>query len=398
MDSKGYMELEGTWGAHNYHPLPVVIEKAEGVWVWDVEGNKYMDMLSAYSAVSQGHLHPHVIAEAKAQLDRLTLTSRAFYNDRLGPFLKRLCELAGMEMALPMNTGAEAVETAIKMARRYAYTKMGIPAGKGEIIVCDNNFHGRTTTIVGFSSDPDSKDGFGPFTPGFTSIPFNDLDAFQDAIHSETVGILVEPIQAEAGIFVPDPGYLKGLRDICDDKGILLMFDEIQTGLCRTGKMFAFQYEDAKPDILTVGKAIGAGVIPLSAAISSREIMAVFTPGSHGSTFGGNPLACAVGEAAIDVLVDERLDERATELGAYLTDRLEGIRTPNVKEIRGKGLLVGIEMHLPEGETVRPYCEKLMGLSMLCKDTHERTIRLAPPLTITREELDWAVERLAQVL
>ncbi len=398
MDSKGYMELEGTWGAHNYHPLPVVINKAEGVWVWDVEGNRYMDFLSAYSAVSQGHLHPHVIAEAKAQLDRLTLTSRAFYNDRLGPFLKRLCELAGMEMALPMNTGAEAVETAIKMARRYAHTRMGIPADGGEIIVCDHNFHGRTTTIVGFSSDEGSREGFGPFTPGFRSIPFNDLDAFQDAIEGETIGILVEPIQAEAGIFVPDPGYLKGLREICDDRGVLLMFDEIQTGLCRTGRMFAFQHEDAKPDILTVGKAIGAGVIPLSAAISSREIMSVFTPGSHGSTFGGNPLACAVGEAAIDVLVDERLDERATELGGYLMERLEEIRTPAVKEIRGRGLLVGIEMHLGEGETVRPYCERLKGLGMLCKDTHERTIRLAPPLTISKEELDWAVERLAQVL
>jgi ornithine--oxo-acid transaminase len=398
MDSKGYMELEGTWGAHNYHPLPVVIERAEGVWVWDVEGKRYMDFLSAYSAVSQGHLHPHVIAEAKAQLDRLTLTSRAFYNDRLGPFLKRLCEVAGMEMALPMNTGAEAVETAIKMARRYAHTKMGVPADRGEIIVCDNNFHGRTTTIVGFSSDEGSRDGFGPFTPGFRSIPFNDLDAFQDAITDETIGILVEPIQAEAGIYPPDPGYLRGLRDVCDDRGVLLMFDEIQTGLCRTGRMFAFQHEDAKPDILTVGKAIGAGVIPLSAAISSREIMSVFTPGSHGSTFGGNPLACAVGEAAIDVLVDERLDERATELGEYLMGRLEEIRTPKVKEIRGMGLLVGIEMHLGEGETVRPYCEKLMGLGMLCKDTHERTIRLAPPLTIKREELDWAIERLVQVL
>ncbi len=398
MDSKGYMELEGTWGAHNYHPLPVVIERAEGVWVWDVEGRKYMDFLSAYSAVSQGHLHPHVIAEAKAQLDRLTLTSRAFYNDRLGPFLKKLCLLAGMEMALPMNTGAEAVETAIKMARRYGHRNMGIPAGKGEIVVCDNNFHGRTTTIVGFSSDPDSRDGFGPFTPGFTSIPFNDLDAFQEAITDETIGILVEPIQAEAGIYPPDPGYLRGLRDVCDDRGVLLMFDEIQTGLARTGRMFAFQHEDAKPDILTVGKAIGAGVLPLSAAISSREIMSVFTPGSHGSTFGGNPLACAVGEAAIDVLVDERLDERAQELGTYLMGRLEDIRTPAVKEIRGMGLLVGIEMHLGEGETVRPYCEELMGLGMLCKDTHERTIRLAPPLTITREELDWALERLAQVL
>ncbi len=398
MDAKDYIEIENTYGAYNYHPLPVVINRAEGVWVWDVEGRKYMDFLSAYSAVSQGHLHPHVIAEAKAQMDRLTLTSRAFYNDRLGPFLKRLCQLADMEMALPMNTGAEAVETAIKMARRYAHTKMGIAADRGEIVVCDNNFHGRTTTIVGFSSDPGSRDGFGPFTPGFTSIPFNDLDAFQDAIHEDTIGILVEPIQAEAGIFVPDPGYLRGLRDVCDDKGVLLMFDEIQTGLCRTGKMFAFQHEDAKPDILTVGKAIGAGVIPLSAAISSKEIMSVFTPGSHGSTFGGNPLACAVGEAAIDVLVDERLDERATRLGEYLMGRLEDIRTPDVKEIRGMGLLVGIEMNLGEGETVRPYCERLLGLGMLCKDTHERTIRLAPPLTITEEELDWAVHRLAQVL
>jgi ornithine--oxo-acid transaminase len=398
MDSKDYMDMEGAWGAHNYHPLPVVIGRAEGVWVWDVEGRKYMDFLSAYSAVSQGHLNPHVISEAKAQLDRLTLTSRAFYNDRLGPFLKRLCELAGMEMALPMNTGAEAVETAIKMARRWSHQNKAIPADKGEIVVCENNFHGRTTTIVGFSSDPDSREGFGPFAPGFRTIPFNDLDAFQDAIGDDTIGILVEPIQAEAGIYVPDPGYLKGLRDICDDKEILLMFDEIQTGLCRTGRMFAFQHEDATPDVLTVGKAIGAGVIPLSAAIASRELMSAFTPGSHGSTFGGNPLACAIGEAAIDVLVDERLDERAEELGGYLMGRLEDIRTPAVKEVRGKGLLVGVEMHLGEGETVRPYCEKLMMMGMLCKDTHERTIRLAPPLTITREELDWALERLAQVL
>jgi ornithine--oxo-acid transaminase len=398
MDAKDYIEIENTYGAHNYHPLPVIINRAEGVWVWDVEGKRYMDMLSAYSAVSQGHLNPHVIAEAKAQLDRLTLTSRAFHNDRLGPFLKRLCELAGMEMALPMNTGAEAVETAIKMARRYAHTEMGIPAQGGEIIVCDNNFHGRTTTIVGFSSDPGSRDGFGPFTPGFRSIPFNDLDAFQDAIGDDTIGIMVEPIQAEAGIYPPDPGYLRGLRDVCDDRGKLLIFDEIQTGLCRTGRMFAFQHEDAKPDILTVGKAIGAGVIPLSAAISSREIMSVLTPGSHGSTFGGNPLACAVGEAAIDVLVDGRLDERASELGEHVMGRLEEIRTPRVKEVRGMGLLIGIEMHLGEGETVRPHCERLMELGLLCKDTHERTIRLAPPLTINREELDWGIEKLAQVL
>ena len=398
MQPQEYIDIEAKWGAHNYHPLPVVIEKAKGVWVWDVAGKRYMDFLSAYSAVSQGHLHPHVIGEVKAQLDKLTLTSRAFHNDRLGPFLERLCQLAGMEMALPMNTGAEAGETAIKMARRYAHTKMGIPAERGDIVVCDNNFHGRTTTIVGFSSDPGSRDGFGPFTPGFTSIPFNDLDAFQEAIGDDTIGILVEPIQAEAGIYPPDPGYLRGLRDVCDDRGILLMFDEIQTGLCRTGRMFAFQHEDAKPDILTVGKAIGAGVIPLSAAISSREIMSVFTPGSHGSTFGGNPLACAVGEAAIDVLVDERLDERAARLGKHTMERLEEMRTPAVKEVRGMGMLIGIEMVLGEGETVRPHCERLMELGLLCKDTHERTIRLAPPLTITEEELDWALERLAQVL
>ncbi len=398
MDSRDYMELESAWGAHNYHPLPVVITRAEGSWVWDVEGKRYLDMLSSYSAISQGHLHPHVVAKAKEQLDRLTLTSRAFYNDRLGPFLKRLCELAGMEMALPMNTGAEAVETAIKMARRWSYRSRGIPAEQGEIVVCENNFHGRTTTIVSFSSDPGSRDGFGPFTPGFRTIPFNDLQAFQEAINDRTVGILVEPIQAEAGIYVPDPGYLRGLREVCDDAGVLLMFDEIQTGLCRTGRMFAFQHEDAVPDVLTVGKALGGGVFPVSAAIASREVMSAFTPGSHGSTFGGNPLACAIGEAAIDVLVDERLCERSAELGAYLMERLEAIRTPNVKDIRGKGLLVGVEMHLGPDETVRPHCERLMGLGVLCKDTHERTIRIAPPLTITREELDWALERIAQVI
>jgi ornithine--oxo-acid transaminase len=398
MDAKDYMDLENTWGAHNYHPLPVVIAKAEGSWVWDVEGRKYLDMLSSYSAISQGHLNPRVIAAAKEQMDRLTLTSRAFYNDRLGPFLKRLCELAGMEMALPMNTGAEAVETALKMARRWTYKNRGVPMDQGEIVVCENNFHGRTTTIVSFSSDPDSREGFGPFTPGFRTIPFNDMDAFQEAINDRTIGILVEPIQAEAGINVPDPGYLRGLREVCDDRGVLLMFDEIQTGLCRTGKMFAFQHEDAVPDVLTVGKAIGGGVLPLSAAIASRELMSAFTPGSHGSTFGGNPLACAVGEAAIDVLIDEGLDERATELGDHVMARLEEMWTPNVKELRGKGLLIGIEMHLGPEETVRPLCERLMGMGVLCKDTHERTIRIAPPLTITKEELDWGLERIAKVL
>ena len=345
-----------------------------------------------------GHLHPHFLAKTKELLDRLTLTSRAFYNDRLGPFLKRLCELAGMEMALPMNTGTEAVETAIKMARRWSYKNRGIPAEQGEILVCENNFHGRTTTIVSFSSDLDSRDGFGPFTPGFRTIPFNDIPAFQEAINDRTIGILVEPIQAEAGINVPDQGYIRGLREVCDDAGILLMFDEIKTGLCRTGRMFAFQYEDATPDVLTVGKAIGGGVFPVSAAIASRELMSAFTPGSHGSTFGGNPLGCAIADAAIDVLIDERLDERAIELGAYLMERLEEVRTSDVKDVRGKGLLVGVEMDLGEGETVRPYCERLLGMGVLCKDTHERTIRIAPPLTISRDELDWALERIAQVL
>ena len=396
--SKEMIALAEKYSANNYHPLDVVIERADGVWVWDADGNKYLDCLSAYSALNQGHRHPAIVKALVDQAAKVTLTSRAFHNAEMGPFLKELCEICAMEMALPMNTGAEAVETAIKAARKWGYQKKGIPDNKAEIIVCENNFHGRTTTIVSFSSDEGSREGFGPFTPGFTIIPFNDLDAFQEAIHEDTIGILVEPIQAEAGIYVPDPGYLKGLRDICDDKGVLLMFDEIQTGLCRTGKMFAFQYEEAKPDVLTLGKALGGGVIPLSAAISSREIMSTFTPGSHGSTFGGNPLACAIGEAAIDVLVDEKMDERATELGEYLVGRLEEIRTPDVKEIRGKGLLVGVEMHLPEGATVRPICEKLMGMGMLCKDTHERTIRLAPPLTITKDELDWAVGLLTQVL
>lgn len=396
--SAGFMEQEARWGAHNYHPLPVVLARAQGVWVWDVEGKQYLDMLSCYSAISQGHLHPYIVARTKEQLDRLTLTSRAFYNDRLAPFLERLSRLAGQEMALPMNTGAEAVETAIKAARRHAYRKRGIPHNEGEIIVCEHNFHGRTTTIISFSSDADSHDDFGPFTPGFRTIPFNDLDAFRSAITGRTIGILVEPIQAEAGINVPDPGYLRGLREICNERGILLMLDEIQTGLGRTGRMFAFQHEGITPDLLMVGKALGGGIFPVSAAIGSREIMSVFTPGSHGSTFGGNPLACAVADAALDVLENEHLAERAEELGAYLLQRLHALRTDRVREIRGRGLLVGVEMKLAPDESVRPHCEKLLDLGVLCKDTHEKTIRIAPPLTITREELDWALERIAQVL
>lgn len=398
MKTREFIETELEWGAHNYHPLPVVLSNAKGVWVWDVEGKKYMDMLSAYSAVSQGHLHPYIIEKVKSQMDCLTLTSRAFHNDRLGPFLKRLCKAAGMEMALPMNTGAEAVETAIKLARKWSYENRNIPADQGEIIVCNDNFHGRTTTIVGFSTDPDARDGFGPFSPGFKHIPFNDLDAFRKAITPNTVGIMLEPIQAEAGIYPPKPGYLKGLREICNEKNLLLILDEIQTGIARTGKMFAFQHENIRPDILCVGKALGGGVIPVSAALSSRDIMKVFTPGTHGSTFGGNPLACAAGDAALEIIEKEHLAEKAQEMGSYFVEQLHKLKSDKIKEIRGMGLLIGVEIHLEENQTVRPLCEQLMVEGVLAKDTHEKTIRFAPPLVISKEEIDWAMVRIRKVL
>jgi len=397
MKAKDYIELEKNYGAHNYHPLPVVISKANGVWVWDVEGKKYMDMLSSYSAINQGHLHPKIVKAAVDQLGKVSLTSRAFSNDRMGPFLKKLCDLSGLEMVLPMNTGAEAVETAIKLARRWAHTKKGVPEDKGEIVVCENNFHGRTTTIISFSSDPDSKKGFGPFCPGFVTIPYNDVKAFEKAINPSTIGILVEPIQGEAGINVPSPGYLKELRRVCDEKGILLIIDEIQTGFARTGKMFAFQHEGIKPDILCVGKALGGGLYPVSAAIASKELMSVFTPGSHGSTFGGNPLACAIAEASLNVLVDEGLDVRSKEMGDYFVKKIREIDCKKIKAIRYKGLLIGVEFHLGPGETVRPICEKLMENGVLAKDTHEKTIRFAPPLVITKAEIDWAMERIGKV-
>jgi len=397
MKANDYVKLQEEYGAHNYHPLPVVISKAKGVWVWDVEGRKYIDMLSSYSAVNQGHLNDRIVRAATEQMKSLTLTSRAFSNDRMGPFLKKLCEISGMEMALPMNTGAEAVETSIKMARRYAHQKKGIPENGGEIIVCENNFHGRTTTIISFSSDPDSKKGFGPFTPGFVTIPYNDIAAFKKAINKNTIGILVEPIQGEAGINIPSPGFLKELRKICTEEGILLMLDEIQTGFCRTGKMFCFQHEDVKPDILMVGKALGGGLYPVSAALASRAVMSVFTPGSHGSTFGGNPLACAIGEESLNVLIDEKLDEKSAEMGAYFVKRLKEIKTDKIKDIRARGLLIGVEFKLKPGETVRPICEKLMEKGVLAKDTHEKTIRFAPPLVITKEEIDWAMDRIRPV-
>ncbi|HII41185.1 MAG TPA: ornithine--oxo-acid transaminase [Thermoplasmata archaeon] len=397
MDAKYYIGLDETYGAHNYHPLPVVISKAKGVWVWDVEGKKYIDMLSSYSAINQGHLHPRIVKAAKDQMDKVTLTSRAFCNDRMGPFLKKLCEVTGMDVALPMNTGAEAVETSIKVARRWAHQTKGIPGDEGDIIVMENNFHGRTTTIISFSSDPDSKKGFGPFTPGFTMVPYNDVRAVERAITPKTVGILVEPIQGEAGINIPSPGYLKELRRICDEHGILLILDEIQTGWARTGKMFAFMHEGIKPDVLCVGKALGGGLYPVSASLARKDIMDVFTPGSHGSTFGGNPLAAAIGEAAIDVLVDEKLARNAEKMGAYFRKRLEEIRNPKIKEIRQKGLLIGVEFHLFPSSPVLPICERLMAKGVLAKDTHEKTVRFAPPLVITKADIDWAIERIKPV-
>ncbi|MBU0684783.1 MAG: ornithine--oxo-acid transaminase [Candidatus Thermoplasmatota archaeon] len=397
MKATDYIELEQTYGAHNYHPLPVVISKAKGVWVWDVEGKKYIDMLSSYSAINQGHLNDRIVKAAIDQMKKVSLTSRAFSNDRMGPFLKKLCEVSGMEMALPMNTGAEAVETSIKLARRYAHQKKGIPESEGEIIVCENNFHGRTTTIISFSSDPDSKKGFGPFTPGFVTIPYDDIPAFKKAINPKTIGILVEPIQGEAGINIPSPGYLKELRKICSEKGILLMIDEIQTGFARTGRMFAFEHEGIKPDVLMVGKALGGGLYPVSACLSSREIMSVFTPGSHGSTFGGNPLAAAIAEESLNVLVDEKLADRSIEMGAYFVKRLKEIKSKKIKAIRAKGLLIGVEFYLGQKETVRPLCEKLMEKGVLAKDTHEKTIRFTPPLVITKDEIDWAMERIKEV-
>jgi ornithine--oxo-acid transaminase len=396
-NSAYFMQLEEEYGAHNYHPIPVVISRAEGVWVWDPEDRMYMDCLSSYSAVNQGHRHPRVLAALREQAERLTLTSRAFHNDRLGPFLKKLTEVTQMEMALPMNTGAEAVETAIKIARKWGYKKKGVPDRKAEIVVCEENFHGRTTTIVGFSTDPAARDGFGPPTPGFKIIPYDDVPALERAITPHTVGFLVEPVQGEAGVKVPSPGYLKEAMAVCRRHNVLLMLDEIQTGFCRTGKMFAWMHEGVKPDIMMVGKALGGGVYPVSAALASREIMSVIGPGEHGSTFGGNPLACAVATAALDVLIDEKLDRRAETLGKRFREGLRSIRSDKVKEIRGMGLLNAIELH-PAAGRARIYTEKLKSLGVLAKETHEVTIRFAPPLVITEEQIDWLVGKIGEAL
>lgn len=381
--------------AHNYKPLPVVLSEGEGIWVKDLEGNKYIDMLSAYSSLNQGHRHPKIIKALKDQADKITITSRAFHNDKMGIFLKKLCEFSGFEKALPMNTGAEAVETAIKAVRKWAYIKKGI--SEGEIIACSNNFHGRTTTIISFSSEPQYKEGFGPFTPGFKIAKFGDIKSMEELINEKTIGILLEPIQGEAGVIVPPKGYLKAVRELCTKHGIAMILDEIQTGLCRTGKRFAFMYEDIRPDVLLVGKALGGGVYPVSAMLSDSEIMDVFKPGDHGSTFGGNPLGAAVGLAALEVLEEEKLEERACELGNYFMDKLKTINSPIIKEIRGKGLLIAVEIK-PEYGQARPYCEKLMEMGLLCKETHHQTIRFAPPLVIKKEELDFAFEKIKDCL
>jgi len=395
--TEDYIREVEKFSAHNYHPLPVVLSTGEGVWVWDVEGNKYMDMLSAYSAVNQGHRHPKIIKALIDQAQKITLTSRAFHNDKMGPFLHKLCGVAGYDKALPMNTGAEAVETAIKAARKWGYLKKGVEENKAEIIVCENNFHGRTTTIISFSTEPQYKFGFGPFTPGFKIIPYNDPEALEKAITPNAVAFLVEPVQGEGGVIVPDEGYYKKIREITKKYNVLLIADEIQTGFGRTGTLFAMDREGVKPDILVVGKALGGGIYPVSAILAADDIMDVFKPGDHGSTFGGNPLASAVGMASLEVILEEKLPERAEELGNYFMEELRKINSPYVKEVRGRGLLVGVEIK-KEIATARPFCEKLMKLGILAKETHEQVIRFAPPLIIKKEEIDWALERIRKVL
>ena len=389
-----FIDLEEQFGAHNYKPLPVVIHEASGAWVTDVEGKRYLDCLGAYSAVNQGHCHPRIVAALVAQAQRVTLTSRAFRNDQLPLFEQELCSLLGFDRMLPMNSGAEAVETALKLARRWGYQQRGIPDGQAEIIVCDNNFHGRTTTIISFSSDPLYRDGFGPYTPGFISVPFGDLAALEAAITPRTCAFLVEPIQAEAGILIPPDGYLAAAAKLCRERGVLLMADEIQTGLGRTGYLLASEHERVKPDVAILGKALSGGVYPVSAVLASSAAMSVFHPGSHGSTFGGNPLACAVSRAALAVLRDEELCQKSAQLGAPLLERLRAIRSPYVREIRGRGLLIGIELD----RRARPFCEALAKRGVLCKETHDMVLRIAPPLVVRAADLDWAVEQFAEVL
>jgi len=394
--SKDLMEMEHRYGAHNYHPLEVVISKAEGVWVWDPEGKRYMDCLAAYSAVNQGHRHPRIIQALKEQADVLTLTSRAFFNDRWPLFAKKLAELTGKEMVLPMNTGAEAVETALKLIRKWGYMEKKVAPDQAEIIVMQDNFHGRTTTIVSFSNDPDAYEHYGPFTPGFKMVPYNNLKAIEEAITPNTVGVLLEPIQGEAGVVVPEKGFLKGVRELCTRHNVLMACDEVQTGFCRTGRMFAFQHEDIVPDVIIMGKALGGGVLPVSAVAADQKVMGVIKPGTHGSTFGGNPLACAVATAALDVLIDEKLDQRAEELGQYFREQLVAMNSPKIETVRGKGLLNAVVLKKEAGKA-RIYTTALKERGVLAKETHEWIIRFAPPLVISREDIDWALTQIREV-
>ncbi len=397
MKSDDYIRLENKYGASNYKPLDVVLSRGEGIWVWDVEGRKYMDCLSSYSAVNQGHCHPKILSALKEQAEKLTLVSRAFHSDQLGPFYQEVCERTKSHSVLPMNSGAEAVETAIKAVRKWGYQEKKVAPGQAEIIVCENNFHGRTLTIIGFSTEEQYKDGYAPFTPGFKIIPFGDAEALEAAITPNTVGFLVEPIQGEGGVIVPPTGYLKSVREICDQNNVMLVLDEIQTGLGRTGKLFAEEHEDIESDLTLIGKALSGGFYPVSAVLSNKEVLGVFKPGDHGSTFGGNPLACAVARAALSVLFEEKMIENAAVQGKYFQKRLKEIKSPHIKEVRGKGLLIGVEL-FPEAGGARKFCEALRDKGILCKETHTHVIRLAPPLIIQQNELNWALERIREVL
>lgn len=394
MKTQDYISLEDQYGAHNYHPLDVVIQSADGCWVEDFEGKKYLDCLAAYSAVNQGHCHPKVLKAFVSQAAKVTLTSRAFRNDQLPLLYKELSEMTGYEMSLPMNSGAEAVETAVKTARKWGYKVKGIPEDKAEIICASNNFHGRTITVISFSTEEQYKDGFGPLTPGFPIVKYGDIEDFKSKISENTAAFLVEPIQGEAGIIVPPAGYLKEVAKICKEKNILLICDEIQSGLGRSGKLFAYQYEDIKPDIVIIGKALSGGFYPVSAILSSKDILSVFKPGDHGSTFGGNPLGAAVARASLKVLVDEKLIENSFDMGAYFMNKLQAIKSKHIVEVRGKGLWIGMELDTK----ARPYCEMLKSEGLLCKETHDNVIRFAPPLVINKNEIDWAVEKIEKVI
>ncbi len=396
-NSERYIDLADHWGAQNYHPLDVVLTRGEGCWVWDVEGNRYLDCLAAYSAVNQGHCHPRIVAALTRQAEVLTLTSRAFHNDQMGPFLSQLCELMGYDRALPMNTGAEAVETAIKAARKWGYEVRGVAADAAEIIVMSGNFHGRTTAIVGFSTDPQARDGFGPFAPGFKIVPYGDVDELAAAFGPNTVGVLAEPIQGEAGVVLPPHGFLTAMAELCRDHRALMIADEVQTGLGRTGKLLATQWDEVRPDVLILGKALGGGVYPVSAVLADDEVMGVFRPGDHGSTFGGNPLAAAVAREALAVLIDEGLVDNARELGDWFMDELRAVDSPHVEQVRGRGLMVGVVIRDASGPA-RPFCKALARRGILAKETHEQVIRFAPPLVVTREILQEVLPDIRAVL